>query len=73
MPTWWTVRPAIVNARIRRVTSALARMLPRGVETLIQPVLPIRFSAASSGLISTKHSGWSSVSHGFQRLMAPAR
>ena len=71
MPTWWTVRPAIVNARIRRVTSALPRMRPRGVETVIQSVLPMPFSAASSGLISTKNSGCSSVSHGFQRLIAP--
>src|SRR5216683_1721651 len=30
---WWTRRPAMVNGRTRRVTSALPRTLPRGVET----------------------------------------
>ena len=65
--------PSIVKARMRRVTRALARTEPRGVVTRTQSRLAMPRSAASSGLISTKHSGCSSDSHGFQRLMAPAR
>jgi hypothetical protein len=63
----------MVSTGMRRVTSALARIWARGVEIRTQSRFAMPFSAASSGLSSTKSSGWSSVSHGFQRLMAPAR
>ena len=73
MPTWWTVLPSMVNARMRRVTRALARTAPRGEEIFTKSRFRMPFSWASSGLISTNSSGWSSASHGIQRLMAPAR
>jgi hypothetical protein len=57
MPTWWTRRPSIVNGRRRGVTSALARIAARGVETLTQSRFAMPCSPASSGLSSTKSSG----------------
>src|SRR6266404_4399009 len=73
MPTWWITLFPNRKGRTRRVTRALARISARGVRTRTQSVFRIPFSAASSGESSMKSSGMSSVSHGFQRLMAPAR
>src|SRR5581483_5331719 len=73
IPTWWITLPSTWKGRRRRVTSARARISPRGVITRTQSVFRIPFSPASSGESSMKSSGMSSVSHGFQRLMAPAR
>ena len=56
---------------MRRVTSALARIEPRGVEITTQSVLRTPSSAACSGEISQNNSGCNSASHGSQRLMAP--
>src|SRR6266550_535960 len=73
MPTWWIGLPAIFITPIRSVTSALALMWPRGLDTTTQSRFLIPFSCASPLPISMNSSGISSASHGSQRLMAPAR
>src|SRR5919106_833973 len=73
IPTWWIVLPSIRKGRSRRVTRALARIVARGLVIFTQSRLAMSLSRASSGLSSMNSSGCSSVSHGFQRLIAPAR
>src|SRR5438874_4199231 len=73
MPTWWMRLPPMCITPIRCVTSALARMWPRGLDTTTQSRFLIPFSFARSCPSSMNSSGCSSASQGSQRLMAPAR
>src|SRR5438067_9583527 len=73
IPMWWIGLPAMCITPMRWVTSAFARMWPRGLDTTTQSRFLIPFSLARSCPSSMNSSGWSSVSHGNQRLMAPAR
>jgi hypothetical protein len=57
----------------RGVTSARASIAPRGVLTTTQSPLATPRSPASSGLISTNISGWSSPSQLSKRLIGPLR
>ena len=58
---------------MRRVTSAFARVEPRGVLIRTKSRLLIPFCSASSGESYTNSSGCSSASHGSHRLMTPER
>src|SRR3989454_1928572 len=73
MPTWWIGLPAMCITPMRWVTSAFARIWPRGLDTITQSRFLIPFSLARSCPSSMNNSGWSSASHGSQRLIAPAR
>src|SRR5256884_129447 len=73
MPTWWIGLPAMCITPIRWVTSAFARIWPRGLDTTTQSRVLIPFSLARSCPSSMNNSGRSSASHGSQRLIAPAR
>src|SRR2546425_7201100 len=73
MPTWWIGLPAMCITPMRWVTSAFARIWPRGLDTTTQSRFLIPFSLARSCPSSVHNSGWSSASHGSQRLIAPAR
>src|SRR5256884_1016460 len=73
MPTWWIGLPAMCITPMRWVTSAFARIWPRGLDTTTQSRFLIPFSLARSCPSSMNNSGWSSASHGSQRLIAPAR
>src|SRR5919112_252317 len=66
----WTLRPSKVRTGTRSVTRALQWIFPRVVEMVTQSVFFTPFSAASSGLISAKSSGCSSLSQGIQRPIA---
>src|SRR5439155_10914620 len=70
-PTWCTVLSRNWKGRMRRVTSALARIEARGVEITTHSVLPTPISAACSGEISQNSSGCNSASQGSQRVIAP--
>src|SRR5205823_3176592 len=69
----WMGLPAMCITPMRWVTSAFARIWPRGLDTTTQSRFLIPFSLARSCPSSMNSSGWSSASHGSQRLIAPAR
>ena len=60
MPTWWSRRPCTVSGVIRSVTRTRASIALRTVTIVAQPRCSRPRSAASSGEISQKNSGWSS-------------
>src|SRR5213080_2634802 len=57
MPTWWIRLPPTFITPMRSVTSALARMWPRGLETTTQSRFLIPFSCASPLPSSMNSSG----------------
>ena len=71
-PTWCSLRPWTVSGATRSVTITRASTAVRAVMIVAQPPCSSPRSAASSGPISQKNSGWSSARYGSVRDIAPA-